>query len=42
MEPTHIFDKELPTDENNIFTANISEKKTRYEIYYLEDLMNMQ
>ena len=26
MELTHIFDKELPIDENNIFTANINEK----------------
>ena len=26
MEPTHIFHKELPVDENNIFTANIAEK----------------
>ena len=27
MEPTHMFYKELPIDENNIFTANISEIK---------------
>ena len=27
MEPTHMFHKELPIDENNIFTANISAKK---------------
>ena len=27
MEPTHIFYKELPIGKNNIFTANISEKK---------------
>ena len=26
MEPIHIFCKELPADENNIFTANITEK----------------
>ena len=26
MEPIHIFYKELPVDENNIFTANITEK----------------
>ena len=26
MEPIHIFYKELPVDENNIFTANIAEK----------------
>ena len=26
MEPIHIFYKELPPDENNIFTANITEK----------------
>ena len=41
MEPTHIFYKQLPIDENNVFTANVS-KKTRYKIYYLENLMNMQ
>ena len=27
MEPTHIFYKELPIDENNIFTTNIAERK---------------
>ena len=27
MEPIHIFYKELPVDENNIFTANLAEKK---------------
>ena len=42
MEPTHIFYKDLPIDENNIFTANISKKKTRYKIYYLENPVNMQ
>ena len=26
MEPIHIFWKELPVDENNIFTADITEK----------------
>ena len=26
MEPIHIFCKELPVDENNIFIANITEK----------------
>ena len=26
MEPVHIFYKELPADENNIFTADIAEK----------------
>ena len=26
MEPTQIFYKELPTDENNIFVANLAEK----------------
>lgn len=26
MEPIHIFYKELPTDENNIFVANLAEK----------------
>ena len=26
MGPSHIFYKELPTDEDNIFTANVDEK----------------
>ena len=26
MQPIHIFYKELPADENNIFTADIAEK----------------
>ena len=26
MDPIHIFYKELPADENNIFTADIAEK----------------
>ena len=26
MEPIHIFCKELPTDENNIFVVNLAEK----------------
>ena len=26
MERVHVFYKELPTDENNIFTADIAEK----------------
>ena len=26
MEPIHIFYKELPVDENNTFTADITEK----------------
>ena len=26
MEPAHIFYKELPADENNIFTVDIAEK----------------
>ena len=26
MEPIHIFYKELPLDENNIFTSNLAEK----------------
>ena len=27
MEPLHIFYKELPVDENNIFSADMTEKK---------------
>ena len=34
MEPTHIFYKELPIDENNIFTANISEKNEVQNILF--------
>ena len=26
MEPIHIFNMDLPVDENNIFTADITEK----------------
>ena len=41
MQASHIFFKELPIDENNIFTANMSEK-TRCKMYYLENLTNMR
>ena len=34
MEPTHIFYKELPIDENNIFTANISKKNEVQNILF--------
>ena len=34
MEPTHIFYKELPIDENNIFTANISIKNEVQNILF--------
>ena len=29
MEPIHIFYKELPVDENNTFTADITEKNVK-------------
>ena len=29
MEPMHIFYKELPVDENNTFTADITKKKKK-------------
>ena len=34
MEPTHVSYKELPIDENNIFTANISEKNQVQNILF--------
>ena len=33
MEPVHIFYKELPADENNSFTADITEKN---EVEYVK------
>ena len=32
MEPIHIFYKELPVDENNIFTTNLAEKNEVEEV----------
>ena len=34
MEPAHIFYKELPIDENNIFTANIAEENEVEEVSF--------
>ena len=34
MEPIHIFYKELPLDENNIFTANLAEKNVVKEVKF--------
>ena len=34
MEPAHIFYKELPLDENNIFSANLSENNEVKEIKF--------
>ena len=34
MEPIHIFYKELSTDKNNIFTANLAEKKEVEEVKF--------
>ena len=31
MEPIHIFYKEIPVDENNIFTVNIAEEEVRFK-----------
>ena len=38
MEPKHIFYKELPVDENNIFTANIAEKNEVENIKFKKSL----
>ena len=34
MEPIHIFYKELPLDENNIFMANLTEKNEVEEVKF--------
>ena len=34
MEPIHIFYRELPLDENNIFTANLAEKNELEEVKF--------
>ena len=34
MEPVHIFDKDLPVDENNIFVANQTEKNEVEEVKF--------
>ena len=34
MEPIHIFHKELPLDENNIFMANLTEKNEVEEVKF--------
>ena len=34
MEPSYIFYKELPIDENNIFEANISEKNEAENVLF--------
>ena len=34
MEPIHIFYRELPLDENNIFTANLAEKNEVEEVKF--------
>ena len=34
MEPIHIFYKELPIDQNNIFTANLAEKNEVEEVSF--------
>ena len=34
MEPAHIFYKELPLDENNIFFANLAENNEVEEIQF--------
>ena len=34
MEPIHIFFRELPLDENNIFTANLAEKNEVEEVRF--------
>ena len=32
MEPVHVFNKDSPVDENNIFVANLTEKNKVEEI----------
>ena len=32
MEPIHIFYRELPLNENNIFTTNLAEKKRQKKL----------
>ena len=34
MEPAHVFYKELPLDENNIFSANLAENNEVEEIKF--------
>ena len=34
MEPTQIFYKQLPIDENNVFTANVSKKNEVQNILF--------
>ena len=34
MEPTHIFYKKLPINENNILAANLAEKNEVYEVKF--------
>ena len=41
MEPIHIFYKDLPLDENNIFTADITEKM-KLKTSDLKNRWNMQ
>ena len=38
MEPIHIFYKELPVDENNIFTANITAKNEFENVKFKKSL----
>ena len=38
MEPIHIFYKELPVDENNIFTANITAKNEVENVKFKKSL----
>ena len=38
MEPIHIFYKELPVDENNIFTANITAKNELENVKFQKSL----
>ena len=34
MEPVHVFNKDFPVDENNIFVANLTEKNEAEEIKF--------
>ena len=38
MEPLHIFYKELPVDENNIFSADMTEKNEAQNVKFKKSL----
>ena len=42
MEPIHIFYKQLPVDEDNIFMAVITEKNEVENVKFKKNYWNMQ